>query len=1000
MQDDFECDGVDVTEQAKGGFVLLPGSFVGSERYYKRLCQDAFAIVAQYGKPSWFIIITCNGNWPEIQEKLQSGQTAYDRPDLTSRVFHLKLRSLLQRLRDGPLSRALYLMAVIEYQKRGLSHAHISVRNEEHPSCGADVDKFVCGEMPRHNPQLRKLVESFMVHKCSARCRDEASLREYHRCRNANEPVAERCKYGFPQPLCDETHFDGRGRCVYRRRHEEDRWVPPYSPELLAEFNCHLYVDCAASTNVISYMYKYMYKPEKSAFLISVEHEKKRKQRAAKADAGEASESEQQKKRRRQQVASLLTNHQTAHPAQEQQRDEIRDYQQGRVLCASEACHRIFGHQIHWTQPSVTTLLVYLPAERPVVQRVSGRGETGRVFMPGLSMIDHWLNRPDATRRINNEDVDFDQMTYQQFFRRFAMKKDRARDPQEADMAGENADAHESATAREMRTKTGHGFYQRRRWEQHCTRLQSAFAMQGERYYLRLLLKGSQAKGSFEAIRTIDGTCYSTFSQAAKAAGLLEGQTYVENVMREAVEEQAVLPYQLRFLFVVLILNHECAAADILEKYREFMVDDYEEVDDPEAAYERLLREICEDLQECGMTNTECGPPEPQHIPAEEQTERKSYGSLTTIRQSYDRVHDMVEKVAEQKEVFEDIMAHIYPRNGDSPEPFCLLIKAPGGAGKTTVLRCVLSAVRSRGDIALASATTALAALNYVGGHTAHGLHKIPVVDDIMKENLRCTVSRTSQKADLLRKAKVIVWDEISMAHRKCIEAVDLMLQDIMECNLPFGGKVFVCAGDFRQLPLVLPRHEDCNETTIFHASLRSSDLYDEFIVRELKQIMRSKNDTAYTNMCLKVGDGRQRRFVQIHSQEDAIEFAFPDRLYERDPRACASRAILCPTNEAVDAINNTIIDRMDGQLCTHVARERYLEEDYQAGHHDEDFLAGQNESPKPPHTLQLKRGVVCLVLRNMSWRYGLSNNEKVIYKGPRGSSMIEVQKVGGGSSQ
>mmetsp|Transcript_18504 Transcript_18504/g.44566 ORF Transcript_18504/g.44566 Transcript_18504/m.44566 type:complete len:91 (+) Transcript_18504:853-1125(+) len=90
----------------------------------------------------------------------------------------------------------------------------------------------------------------------------------------------------------------------------------------------------------------------------------------------------------------------------------------------------------------------------------------------------------------------------------------------------------------------------------------------------------------------------------------------------------------------------------------------------------------------------------------------------------------------------------------------------------------------------------------------------------------------------------------------------------------------------------------------------------------------------------------------------------------------------------------------MDGQLCTHVARERYLEEDYQAGHHDEDFLAGQNESPKPPHTLQLKRGVVCLVLRNMSWRYGLSNNEKVIYKGPRGSSMIEVQKVGGGSSQ
>ncbi|CEL93983.1 unnamed protein product, partial [Vitrella brassicaformis CCMP3155] len=348
----------DMEDHAKAGFVLLPSSFLGSERYYKKLCQDAFAIVAQYGKPSWFITITCNGSWKEIHENLEQGQNAYDRPDLTSRVFHLKLRALLKRLRNGPLGKSVYLMSVIEYQKRGLSHAHITVRHDRHPLTGPDVDLFVCAEVPRHNRRLRKLVETFMIHKCSARCRDEDSLKEYHRCLRAHEPVVERCKYGFPQPLSAETQFDARGHCIYRRRQEEDRWVAPYCPQLLAEFNCHLYVDCAASTNVIAYLYKYMYKPEKSAFRVSVHQEADRKRKRGADDGDSPPDDEQPSAKRQRQrhtarrMASLLTSTHTQEPTKQPGRDEVRDYQQGRVLCASEACHRICGHQIHWTEPS------------------------------------------------------------------------------------------------------------------------------------------------------------------------------------------------------------------------------------------------------------------------------------------------------------------------------------------------------------------------------------------------------------------------------------------------------------------------------------------------------------------------------------------------------------------------------------------------------------------------------------------------------------------------
>jgi hypothetical protein len=53
-------------------------------------------------------------------------------------------------------------------------------------------------------------------------------------------------------------------------------------------------------------------------------------------------------------------------------------------------------------------------------------------------------------------------------------------------------------------------------------------------------------------------------------------------------------------------------------------------------------------------------------------------------------------------------------------------------------------------------------------------------------------------------KAEVIVWDEEISMHKDAIETVDQSLMDLMKVNEPFGGKVVVFAGDFRQtLPVV-----------------------------------------------------------------------------------------------------------------------------------------------------------------------------------------------------
>jgi hypothetical protein len=71
--------------------------------------------------------MTCNRDWPEIVCRLLPGQTAYDVPVVVARVFKQRLQCLLDIL-DTKFGKLLYVIHVIEFQKRGFPHAHIVVK--------------------------------------------------------------------------------------------------------------------------------------------------------------------------------------------------------------------------------------------------------------------------------------------------------------------------------------------------------------------------------------------------------------------------------------------------------------------------------------------------------------------------------------------------------------------------------------------------------------------------------------------------------------------------------------------------------------------------------------------------------------------------------------------------------------------------------------------------------------------------------------------------------
>ena len=147
----------DVDKNQLGRQVILPATHIGSPRDMHAKFQDGMAVCRQYGKIDLFLTMTTNPNWREIKESLSQGQKPEDRPDLIARIFKLKLDSLEKELyKDGIFGARIAHMRVIEFQKRGLPHAHILIilHEKDRISSIEQVDKIVVAEIPPHHETI------------------------------------------------------------------------------------------------------------------------------------------------------------------------------------------------------------------------------------------------------------------------------------------------------------------------------------------------------------------------------------------------------------------------------------------------------------------------------------------------------------------------------------------------------------------------------------------------------------------------------------------------------------------------------------------------------------------------------------------------------------------------------------------------------------------------------------------------------------------------------
>ncbi|CAF4341595.1 unnamed protein product [Rotaria sp. Silwood2] len=492
-----------------------------------------------------------------------------------------------------------------------------------------------------------------------------------------------------------------------------------------------------------------------------------------------------------------------------------------------------------------------------------------------------------------------------------------------------------------------------------------------ERYHLRLLLLYTPGECSCDDLKTVDGQVCQTFMEAAKRRGLLCDDTEYERCMSEAVIFR--MPQQLRTLFCVILLYcNPTRPVDLWNSFKAHMAEDFMQPVDSETAEAMEFYAIDAKLKEQGRSCSDFDIPSPTSVPY--SFESKIINKEEELRMGQE-MYAMLNQ--DQRSIADTILASHRTQSTTTADS-CFFIDGPGATGKTYLYNTLYHLFIGQGIYVMTVAWTGIAASLLPEGRTVHSRFKLPVP---ILETSTSSIRPNSQEAEEIRKTQVFIWDEAPMAPCYALNAVDILLRDIMNIDAPLGGKIMTLGADFRQ---VLPIIRFANRSELIAASLKGSNLWPYFKVIHLHQDMRTgPGEEAFSKSLIKLGND------ELTSNEDdeielpsscmlngnLVDEIFGQHISIEDVPTLCNRAILCPKNAHSLLVNEEVLQRLPETEKTYTSVDEVeCEDGDDITNYPTEFLNSLTPSGMPPHKLKLKISAIVMLLRNLDVHQGLCN--------------------------
>ncbi len=512
-----------------------------------------------------------------------------------------------------------------------------------------------------------------------------------------------------------------------------------------------------------------------------------------------------------------------------------------------------------------------------------------------------------------------------------------------------------------------------------------------------------------------DYTVYPTFKEACHAWGFLNNDQEWNLAIIEA-DKSGASAQQLRDFFCLILVNNvPTNSKQLWEKHKVKFYNDsvYYREGKMKKAENLALLKIQRILQTHGRTLAQFSLPDvipdqlyDNNIAADLRAEIDY--NQEDCEKDWKIAYRKMQNNPQQKAIFEELRGLI---DSGTEQDKAYFIDGPGGTGKTTLFNALLSYVRSlpadqtSGDrpIAVACAASGIAAILLAGGRTSHNRFGLGINID---ENTSCTYKTGLNKctrAQILQSAKIIIWDEATMSSKHMVAAVDRCLRDIMNNDMPFGGKLVVFGGDFRQTLGIV---EGGNKQAEIDNYIQASNLWP-FEIRKLTTNMRVETNSDDNNRArlqwwaqylLKVGNGEEtvpdeikneffhKDIIEIPPEilsdsttpGDLIDEIYPNLRAGLTDDEIKNSAILTPLNKDVDNINKIAMNKCNGEQFDAVYSEDSVVDEETDHRYSEEYLNRLNVSGMPKHRILLKKGVPIMLLRNLSPIRGLCNGTRL----------------------